>query len=114
MIEAVRKILSDNGFAPARKKIEILNARTEKTITGVRLGKEGLRAGKQKLRNIRAGLHNLKRARFTAGGRAEDIRKLQGQITFVRSLCPSDAVPLAAALDRWKRKIAETENSHSS
>jgi RNA-directed DNA polymerase len=105
MIEIVRKILSDNGFAPARKKIEILNGRAEKTITGVRLGKDGPRAGKQKLRDIRAGLHNLKRGRFTEGGRAADIRKLQGQITFVRSLCPSDAVPLAAALDQWERKI---------
>jgi RNA-directed DNA polymerase len=109
MIEPVRKILSDNGFAPARKKIEILNARSEKIVTGVRLGKDGPRAGKQKLRDIRAGLHNLKRDRFTEGGRAADVRNLRGQITFVRSLCPSDAAPLAVTLDHLERKIVPVQ-----
>jgi len=103
MIEPVRKILSDNGFVPARKKIEILSARSEKIVTGVRIGKNRPRAGKQKLRDIRAGLHNLELGRFTDGGRVADVRNLRGQITFVRSLCPSDAAPLALALDNWER-----------
>jgi RNA-directed DNA polymerase len=111
MIEPVRKILSDNGFAPTRKKIEILNTRSEKIVTGVRLGKDGPRADKQKLRDIRAGLHNLERGRFTEGGRAADVRNLRGQITFVRSLCPSDAAPPAVALDHWERKIVPTQKS---
>ncbi len=105
VIEPVRRTLAANALKLSPKKTLILNARKAKTITGARLGKDGLRACKLKLREIRAGIHNLECGRITSLGQVKDLQKLRGQVAFVRSLCPSDAARLGESLDRVEHEI---------
>jgi RNA-directed DNA polymerase len=113
VMEQVRNALAANGLRLSSKKTCILNARKPKIITGARLGKDGLRASKEKLREIRAGIHNLKCGRVTHLGQEKDIAKLRGKLAFVKSLCPSDAAPLIASLDRLERDLKKSEKSTS-
>jgi len=100
VMELVRQTLASNGLKDSPRKRKILNPTSAKVITGVRLGRSRLRACKLKVREIRAGVHNLELGRVTPRGRAKDIQSLQGQIAYVRSICPSDAIPLEDALSR--------------
>jgi RNA-directed DNA polymerase len=104
VMNIVRGTLAANGLRLSSKKTCILNARQAKVITGARLGKDGLRACKIKCGEIRAGIHNLECGRATPLGRAKDIQRLRGQIAFIKSLCPSDAIRLAASLGRVERQ----------
>lgn len=100
VMELVRQTLADNGFKLSAKKRVILNPRSAKVVTGVRLGKTQLRACHLKLREIRAGIHNLELGLVTARGRAEDVESLRGQIVYIKSICPADAAPLDEKLKR--------------
>jgi RNA-directed DNA polymerase len=105
VMNTVRSTLADNGLKLSAKKSRILNGRTAKVVTGVRLGKDRLRACKIKLGEIRAGIHNLECGRFTALGRAKDIQRLRGQINYIKSFCLSDSTRLAASLARLERQL---------
>jgi RNA-directed DNA polymerase len=98
VMEIVRKTLAVNGLKDSRAKRKILDAKTPKVVTGVRLGSNKIRACKFKLREIRAGIHNVKVGKTTPRGRSKDIESLQGKIVYVRSLCPADALSLEAQL----------------
>lgn len=98
VMELVRQTLANNGFKLSSKKCVILNPRSSKLITGVRLGDTQLRAPKNKLREIRAGIHNLQIGRLTDRGRAADLQSLKGKLMHIRSVCPKDAVGLESKL----------------
>ncbi|SEC18562.1 reverse transcriptase family protein [Terriglobus roseus] len=98
VMELVRQTLACNGLRDSRKKRVILTGKSSKLVTGARLGREELRACKLKVREIRAGIHNLKRGKVTTRGRSKDVQSLLGKVGFVRSLCPSDAIPLEKQL----------------
>ena len=112
VMELVRQTLAENGFKLAPQKRLILNPRTAKLITGVRLGASQLRASKKKLHEIRAGIHNLRVGRFTERGRSADIRSLEGQIMHIKSICPADAVRLEATLKLAVAARGQHSTSH--
>jgi RNA-directed DNA polymerase len=109
VMNIVRATLADNGLKLSSKKTHILNGRTAKVVTGVRLGKDKLRGCKIKLRDIRAGIHNLECGRFTDLGQARDIQRLRGQINYIKSHCLSDSAHLSARLDRLERQLKDSE-----
>jgi len=98
MMGVVRATLAAHGLKDSRKKRKILGPGKTKVVTGVRLGAKELRACKLKVREVRAGIHNLKLGRLTSRGSAKDIQGLQGQIAYIRSICPADAAPLESGL----------------
>jgi RNA-directed DNA polymerase len=98
VMELVRRTLAEHGLKLSAKKRVVLNGRDPKEIAGVRMGATKLRAKKKTLHDIRAGIHNWKNGRVTERGREKDLSSLQGQIAHVRSICPSDAVPLEKRL----------------
>lgn len=100
VIEIVRQTLADNGFKASRKKLKILGPRAAKLITGPRLGRDSIRACKVKKAEVRAGIYNLQRGFLTKSGRAKDIQSLQGQITFIRTVCSADALKLQIQLEK--------------
>lgn len=110
VMQIVRSTLASYGLRLSSKKTCILNSHAAKVVTGARLGKNGLRACKLKLREIRAGIFNLERGRFTAQGRAKDLQRLRGQIAFVKSLCPSDAIRLTQSLSHLERQPEAKSN----
>jgi RNA-directed DNA polymerase len=110
VMDVVRSTLAAKGLRLSTKKTCILNAHSAKVITGVRLGKAGLRACSSTLRDIRAGIFNLERDRVTPLGRTRDIQKLRGKIAFIKSLCPSDAIRLTESLDRLEHHPEATTN----
>lgn len=59
VMETVRKVLAQNGFKMAPRKREIMGPKTEKVITGGRLGGRQVRAPHQKMSELRASIHRL-------------------------------------------------------
>ena len=100
VMELVRQTLANKGFKLSRAKRTILDGKSSKVITGVRVGATRLRVTKKKLSDVRAGIHNIKIGRITARGRTTDIESLKGQITHIKSICSDDAEPLQAELKR--------------
>ena len=63
VMETVRATLAAAGFKVAREKREILGPKSEKVVTGVRIGKTAPRASHKKMGELRAAIHRL-----TVGG----------------------------------------------
>jgi hypothetical protein len=59
VMETVRTTLAAHGFKDAPKKREILGPKSEKCVTGVRIGRNGPRAPHKKASDIRAAIHWL-------------------------------------------------------
>jgi RNA-directed DNA polymerase len=99
IIEPVRQTLAANGFKASQKKLHILGSKDAKHVTGPRLGAHSIRACKSAKAEVRAGIYNVRMSRFTTRGRSKDIQSLQGKISYLRSLCPTDAAQLQVQLD---------------
>lgn len=94
IMEPVRRTLAKHGLRDSRSKRQVCGLRHTKEVTGVRLGRHGLRACKAKLRDVRAGIHHLGQKHFSERGMDKDIQGLAGKIAHIASICPSDARPL--------------------
>lgn len=86
----------DSSYLPKSRSFSTLVLPNSSPVS--RLGRGQLRAPKKKLRELQAGIHNLKIGRFTDRRRATDIRSLTGQMMYIKSICPADAIPLEAKL----------------
>lgn len=98
VIEAVRQALAANGFKPSRKKLFILGQRDAKHVTGPRLGRGKVRACRKMMGEVRAGIFNLQRGKYTSRGHDKDLESVQGKIAHIRFVCPADAQKLEVQL----------------
>jgi hypothetical protein len=79
-----------------------MGPRSEKRITGTRLGSKGVRAPDQKLFRIRSGIHHFEIGHVNDDKAERYLKGLVAQLGFVHQLCPKDAQKYAAKL----RKVA--------
>lgn len=105
VMEVVRSTLAAHGLKDSRKKRAILGPKDVKIITGVRLGNGRVRACRIKMREVRAGIFNLKIGRITPRGIDKDLQSLEGKISHIRSICPSDADSLSLQLSRVLNQV---------
>jgi RNA-directed DNA polymerase len=96
LIEPVRKIIAANGFKIAPSKRVIMRSRSEKAVTGVRLGRFGPRAPYRKMSEIRAGIYRLASGRVPPDEIRKYLRNVVGRIAHVCLLSPVDGEKLSA------------------
>lgn len=100
LMEPTRRLLGREGFSFSAKKREILGARREKLVTGIRDGKDGPRAPRKKLSDLRAGFHKLNLGMIPQTERADYIKRLAARVSHMKSICEKDAA-------KFVRRLAE-------
>ena len=96
VMETVRKVLAQNGLKMAASKRQILGPKTEKVITGARLGGQRVRATHRKMSELRASIHRLAIG-LVPPTEIERYRKnLAARIAHVGSICKEDGEKLKA------------------
>jgi hypothetical protein len=116
-MEPIRKVLATNGFKIASKKRVILRPGSEKTVTGVRLGKFGPRAPHLKMSELRAAIFRL----ASHGVGYEDMPRytnnLVGRIAYISSINKTDgqklsgyAARLDVKLDRFGKAVLPSKS----
>lgn len=82
----------------SRHKVNIMGSKSEKLLTGTRLGVKGTRAPREKLSRIRSGIHHLELREIDHSKVQKYLKSLVAQLRFVHQLCPEDAKKHAAKL----------------
>lgn len=97
-IQIAARTLASYGLRISRDKVKIMGPRSEKVITGTRLGTKGIRAPREKLYRIRSGIHHFEVGHINDNRAERYLKGLVAQLRFVRQLCPKDAQRYAAKL----------------
>ncbi len=105
VMETVRQVLAQNGFKMAPKKREILGPKTEKVITGIRLGGNQVRAPHRKMSELRASIHRLAIGLVPSAELDRYCRNLASRIAHVRSVCKDDGERLISLAKRKGVKL---------
>jgi RNA-directed DNA polymerase len=100
IMETVRATLASNGFKVAPEKREILGAKSEKLITGGRLGRNSVRAPHKKMDDLRAAIHRLAISSVSPDGIVNYRKNLSARIAHIASIHAGDAA-------RVKRQAAK-------
>lgn len=93
----VVKVLLESGFKVRHRKIIVMRPGEKKTINKLVLGRV-ITVEKKYLKRIRAGIHNLQIGRVPEPDVLKYVRRLEGQINYVRLFDPKAAVRLQADL----------------
>lgn len=101
-IEIAARTLALYRLRISRDKVKIMGPRSEKLITGTRLGRKGVRAPDEKLCRIRSGIRHFEVGHVNDTKAERYLKGLVAQLRFVHQLCPADAQKYAAKL----RKVA--------
>jgi len=99
VMDPTRKLLGRDGFSFSAAKREILGSRSQKVITGIRLGKDGPRAPYKKLGDLRAGFHKLKTGLIQESDRADYVKRLAARVAHIHNVCPKDAAKFNKQLE---------------
>jgi len=91
VMEQVRAILARNGLRLAPEKREILGSRTEKVVTGARIGKLRPRATHRAMSELRSAIHRLAIGLVQPADAMHYRRNLLARIQHIRSICAEDA-----------------------
>lgn len=98
IIQIAARILASHGLRISRDKVNIMGPRSEKLITGTRLGAKGIRAPREKLDRIRSGIHHFQIGHISDNKAERYMKGLVAQLRFVHQLCPKDAQSYAEKL----------------
>lgn len=91
VMENVRAVLAKSGLRLAEEKREILGSRSEKIVTGVRLGSRGPRAPHRVMKDLRSAIHRLATGLVSPEEEVRYRNNLIGRIRHIRHICVSDA-----------------------
>ena len=94
IMETVRATLAKAGFKIAPEKREILGAKSEKLVTGVRIGRNGPRASHRKMSELRAAIHRLAVGDVDAAEVKRYRQNLSARIAHVGTIHYGDAAEL--------------------
>jgi RNA-directed DNA polymerase len=100
IIQVAAITLANNGLRLSHKKIKIMGPTAPKLLTGTRLGKAEARASRERLARLRSGINKLRSGLVSSSQHGGYVEALIGQLIYVESLCPRDAV-------RYKRDLAQ-------
>lgn len=94
VMETVRATLASNGFKVAPKKREVMGPKSEKLITGGRLGRNQVRAPHKKMSELRAAVHRLAIGSVCSDEIVKYRRNLSARIAHIASIHEGDAARL--------------------
>jgi RNA-directed DNA polymerase len=94
IMELVRSTLAKHGFKVAPGKREILGSRAEKVVTGVRVGRDGVRVSHKKMSEIRAAIHRLAIKQVEPSGLRRYKQNLSARIAHLSQIHAGDAAKL--------------------
>lgn len=90
LMESIRGTIAAHGFKIAPAKRVILGPRSEKEVTGVRLGRLGPRATRRKMSELRAAIFRLSCGQVAIDDMQKYSANLRGRIAHVASVCKAD------------------------
>lgn len=99
MIQISAAVLEEHGLSISHKKTKIMGPTVRKLLTGIRLGKTETRAPRERLYRLRSGIHKLRSGLVPPSQQGRYVESLIGQLIYIESLCPRDAM-------RYKRDLA--------
>jgi hypothetical protein len=94
VMETVRATLRASRFRIAPEKREILGSRSEKVVTGVRVGRFAVRAPHRKMSELRAAIHRLAIGIVPSEDLAKYRRNLSARIAHLATINTADATKL--------------------
>lgn len=94
IMETVRATLAENGFRVAAEKREILGPKSEKCVTGVRLGRIQPRAPHKKMSDLRAAIHRLAVGAVDPAEIEKYRQNLSARIAHIATIHKGDAAKL--------------------
>ena len=102
VMEPTRRILARDGLSISSRKREVFGPRDAKLLTGIRLGRDGLRVPKAKAKDVRAGIHKLVIGIISPSDREDYIKRLDARISHLRSICERDGARFSTQLEKLK------------
>lgn len=94
IMETVRATLAAAGFRIASEKREILGTKSEKNVTGVRIGRYGPRAPRRKMSELRAAIHRLAVGEIGAAEIERYRQNLSARVAHISTIHEADAAKL--------------------
>lgn len=99
VMETVRSTLAAHGFRAAPEKREILGPKSEKIITGARVGKRDVRIPHRKMAELRAAVHRLEIGAVPPSEMEHYLQNLAGRLTHARSVNQRDATKILKQME---------------
>lgn len=107
LINTTVRQLSAAGFSVSRAKVKVMGPASQKTLTGIRLGKIP-RADPRQLARVRSGIHKLRTGAVPRHEVHDYVRSLEGKISHLASIDRRKAERLSVDL-RAATKVARLE-----
>jgi RNA-directed DNA polymerase len=97
LINAAIRELATGGFAVSRAKVKVMGPRSQKILTGTRLGKSP-RIDPKQFSRVRSGIHKLRTCAVPTNELGRYVRSLEGKISHIASIEPKKAERLTKDL----------------
>ncbi len=94
LMEPIRKAIAANGLKIAPAKTLVMGSKSEKIVTGVRLGRYGPRAPRRKMSELRAAIFRLASGKVAGEDIPKYKKNLAGRIAYVASINKGDGQKL--------------------